>query len=60
MLIEQQEDGLIIVDRTKIDADHIKKCGQNLDEFEQWLFSGAINPVAAQQVLERYYAEMPF
>ncbi|PVX40579.1 hypothetical protein C8D76_103152 [Pasteurella langaaensis DSM 22999] len=61
MIYEELEDGeLIIIDRKKIDMAYVEKRGQNLNEFENWLFSGAINPVAVQDALNRFYAEMPF
>ncbi|MCI7353001.1 MAG: hypothetical protein SPE06_07100 [[Actinobacillus] rossii] len=61
MIYEELEDGeLIIIDRKKIDTAYIEKCGQNLNEFENWLFSGVINPVDVQDALNRFYEELPF
>lgn len=61
MIYEELEDGeLIIIDRKKIDTTYIEKCGQNLNEFENWLFSGVINPVDVQDALNRFYEELPF
>lgn len=54
------EDEIVIVDRQKIDRTYIEMLNNNLNEFENWLHSGAISPAAAQNVLNKFYEQMPF
>lgn len=60
MIYEELEDGELIIDRKKIDTAYIEKRGQNLNEFENWLHCGAIDPQSAQDVLNKFYEQMPF
>ena len=37
-----------------------KEREQKLNEFQDWLMSGIIDPQRAKEIIELYYKEMPF
>ena len=37
-----------------------KEQEQKLNEFQDWLMSGIIDPQRAMEIIELYYKEMPF
>ncbi|QPB42188.1 hypothetical protein [Rodentibacter haemolyticus] len=58
MYFEPRND--IIINRFEIDRTFAQFQAENLNQFEQWLLSGAINPQHALEIIEKYYTNMPF
>ena len=44
----------------EIDRTFFENQQKRLEEFETWLFNGMISPQQAQEVIDKYYTEMPF
>ncbi|MDD7545614.1 hypothetical protein [Actinobacillus porcinus] len=50
----------IILNRQDIDRTYTVSNNDRLNEFENWLHCGAIDAQSAQNVLNKFYEQMPF
>lgn len=53
-------DTSLMISRKENDRSASKKQEQKLNEFQDWLMSGIIDPQRADEIIKLYYKEMPF
>lgn len=53
-------DTSLTINRKDKDRSTAKEREQKLNEFQDWLMSGIIDPQRAKEIIELYYKEMPF
>lgn len=53
-------DTSLMINRKESDRSSSKEQEQKLNEFQDWLMSGIIDPQRASEIIELYYKEMPF
>lgn len=53
-------DTSLMINRKENDRFAAKEREQKLNEFQDWLMSGIIDPQRAKEIIELYYKEMPF
>lgn len=53
-------DTSLMINRKNRDHSANKEREQKLNEFQDWLMSGIIDPQRAKEIIEFYYKEMPF
>lgn len=53
-------DTSLMISRKDKDRSVNKEREQKLNEFQDWLMSGIIDPQRAKEIIELYYKEMPF
>lgn len=53
-------DTSLMINRQENDRSASKEREQKLNEFQDWLMSGIIDPQRAKEIIELYYKEMPF
>lgn len=53
-------DTSLMISRKDKDCSVNKVREQKLNEFQDWLMSGIIDPQRAKEIIELYYKEMPF
>lgn len=53
-------DASLMISRKDKDCSSSKEREQKLNEFQDWLMSGIIDPQRAKEIIELYYKEMPF
>lgn len=53
-------DTSLMINRKENDRSVSKDREQKLNEFQDWLMSGIIDPQRAKEIIELYYKEMPF
>nr|DAN80603.1 MAG TPA: putative membrane protein [Caudoviricetes sp.] len=53
-------DTSLMINRKESDRSSSKEQKQKLNEFQDWLMSGIIDPQRAKEIIELYYKEMPF
>ena len=53
-------DTSLMINRKDKDRSTTKEREQKLNEFQDWLASGIIDPQRAKEIIELYYKEMPF
>lgn len=53
-------DTSLMTSREETDRSVNKEREQKLNEFQDWLMSGIIDPQRAKEIIELYYKEMPF
>lgn len=53
-------DTSLMINRKDKDRFATKEREQKLNEFQDWLISGIIDPQRAKEIIELYYKEMPF
>ena len=53
-------DTSLMISRKDKDYSANKEREQKLNEFQDWLMSGIIDPQRAKEIIELYYKEMPF
>ena len=51
---------ILMINRKDKDRSSTKEREQKLNEFQDWLMSGIIDPQRAKEIIELYYKEMPF
>lgn len=49
-----------MINRKEQDQSTNKERERKLNEFQDWLMSGIIDPKRAEEIIELYYKEMPF
>lgn len=49
-----------MINRKEIDETAKEEQERKLNEFQDWLMSGIIDPQRAKEIIELYYKEMPF
>ena len=49
-----------MINRKEQDQSADKEKERKLNEFQDWLMSGIIDPQRAKEIIELYYKEMPF
>ena len=49
-----------MINRKEQDQSTNKERDRKLNEFQDWLMSGIIDPQRAKEIIELYYKEMPF
>lgn len=53
-------DTSLMTSREETDRSASKEREQKLNEFQDWLMSGIIDPQRAKEIIELYYKEMQF
>lgn len=53
-------DTSLMINRKDKDRSATKEREQKLNEFQDWLMSGIIDPQRASEIIELYYEENPF
>ena len=53
-------DTSLMINRKENDSSASKEREQKLNEFQDWLMSGIIDPKRAGEIIELYYEENPF
>lgn len=53
-------DTSLMINRKENDRSASKEREQKLNEFQDWLMSGIIDPQRASEIIELYYEENPF
>lgn len=53
-------DTSLMINRKESDRSSSKEQEQKLNEFQDWLMSGIIDPQRAKEIIELYYKEIPF
>lgn len=53
-------DTSLMISRKDKDCSVNKEREQKLNEFQDWLMSGIIDPQRAKEIIELYYKEIPF
>lgn len=53
-------DTSLMINRKENGRSASKEREQKLNEFQDWLMSGIIDPQRAKEIIELYYKEMPF
>lgn len=53
-------DTSLMINRKENDRSVSKEREQKLNEFQDWLMSGIIDPQRAKEIIELYYKDMPF
>lgn len=53
-------DTSLMINRKDKDRSASKEQEQKLNEFQDWLMSGIIDPQRASEIIELYYEENPF
>lgn len=53
-------DTSLMINRKENDRSASKEREQKLNEFQDWLMSGIIDPQRAKEIIEIYYKEIPF
>lgn len=53
-------DTSLMINRKDKDSSAAKEREQKLNEFQDWLMSGIIEPQRAKEIIELYYKEIPF
>ena len=53
-------DTSLMINRKEKDAAAKEEQERKLNEFQDWLMSGIIDPQRAKEIIEFYYKEMPF
>lgn len=53
-------DTSLMINRQENDRSSSKEQEQKLNEFQDWLMSGIIDPQRVREIIELYYKEIPF
>lgn len=53
-------DTSLMINRKEIDETAKEEQERKLNEFQEWLMSGIIDPQRASEIIELYYEENPF
>ena len=53
-------DTSLMINRKEKDETAKEERERKLNEFQDWLMSGIIDPKRAEEIIELYYKEMPF
>ena len=53
-------DTSLMINRKEIDETAKEECERKLNEFQDWLISGIIDPQRADEIIKLYYKDMPF
>ena len=55
-----KKDSFSMINRKEQDWSIDKERERKLNEFQDWLMSGIIDPQRAKEIIELYYKEIPF
>ena len=55
-----KKDSFSMINRKEKDETAKEEQERKLNEFQDWLMSGIIDPQRAKEIIELYYKEMPF
>lgn len=55
-----KKDSFSMINRKEKDEIAKEERERKLNEFQDWLMSGIIDPQRAKEIIELYYKEMPF
>lgn len=55
-----KKDSFSMINRKEQDKTAKEEQERKLNEFQDWLMSGIIDPQRASEIIELYYKEMPF